>query len=120
MLTVSMVPPRFLTVSPDGTPRYHTMMAYSEDADCSDNGARINYFSNPAVEINNLPTGDHDHNNAQAIRDNAVRFLNSSTHVSQFEAARAAHCLAGYGRFELSLTVSSCCGRVVLERKASS
>ena len=78
-------------------------MAYG-DPNCNDKGPRINRFSNPAVSINKLPTGDHDHNNAQAIRDNMVRSFNSSTHVSQFEAAGAAHCLAGYGRFELSLS----------------
>lgn len=80
MMTVSIAPPRFLTVSRDTTPRYYTIMAF-QNADCSDNGARVNYFSNPAVDVNNLPTGetgengDGERNNAQTIINNKVRFF---------------------------------------------
>ena len=92
------------------------MMAI-EDSECDNNGSRINYFSNPDITVNKLPTGQVDtHNNAQTIRDNMVRFLKSTARVSQFEVAGTAYFFADFWPLRI-FTFSSRCGRVVLECK---
>ena len=45
----------------------------------------VNKFSNPNAWHWNRRTGDSDHNNARIIRENMVKFLKSTTHVSHLE-----------------------------------
>ena len=49
----------------------------TSDQGLCDDTPFINYFSNPDVTYNGVPTGDDENNNAQAIRDNMVNLLTS-------------------------------------------
>ena len=50
---------------------------------------RLNWFSNPDVELYDKPTGTTDNDCARAIEENMVRVL-----YRNLEAAKMAHCVA--------------------------
>ena len=87
VLTVSAMLPWFLVVEKSGAPpRFRTIMSYNDEEDC--NTPRVNWFSNPDVEYNDQVTGEDDTNCAQTIKDNMVRFLKTTSYVSQVLSRR--------------------------------
>ena len=50
----------------------------TSDQGLCDDTPTVNYFSNPEVTYNGIPTGDDDNNNAQTIRDNMVNMITSN------------------------------------------